>query len=97
MIQKVIKFSASWCAPCKAMKPIFDKISQMEKYKSLQFIEYDIETDEDGVELVETFNIKNVPTIVCVDENNHVIRKIIGLVQENTLIELLNEVVDNGL
>jgi thioredoxin 1 len=97
MVQKVIKFSASWCAPCKQMTPIFHKISKIDKYRTLQFIEYDIEKDEEGIELVETFNIKSVPTVVCVNENGQVVRKIIGLVQENTLTEVLNDIIDNGL
>lgn len=94
---KVIKFSSSWCGPCKVMAPIYDKISKMEKYENVNFLSYDIEEDEEGVELVEQFKIKNVPTIVFVDENNNVIRKIIGLVQEDNLIEILNEVIENGL
>lgn len=94
---KVIKFSSSWCGPCKVMSPIYDKISKMEKYKNVNFLSYDIEEDEDGIELVEQFKIKNVPTIVFADENNNVIRKIIGLVQEDNLIEMLNEVIEHGL
>lgn len=94
---KVIKFSSSWCGPCKVMAPIYDKISKMEKYENVKFLSYDIEEDEEGIELVEQFKIKNVPTIVFADENNNVIRKIIGLVQEDNLIEILNEVIENGL
>ena len=39
MVTKCLKFGATWCAPCKALKPIFEKVSQMEEFKDIQFIE----------------------------------------------------------
>lgn len=91
MKNKIIKFSASWCAPCKAMKPIFDKVSSMKEFENLEFLSYDIEEDEDGVELVEKYNIRNVPTIVIADEDNEPIKKIIGLINEKELINLIKD------
>lgn len=91
MSNKIIKFSASWCGPCKMMKPIFDKVSSMEEFKNIEFISYDIEEDEQGVELVEKYNIRNVPTIVIADEDDEPIKKIIGLVSEKELINLIKD------
>ena len=53
---KILKFSSTWCAPCKAMQPIFDKVSKNEEFKDIEFCSYDIENDDDGVELVEKYN-----------------------------------------
>jgi thioredoxin 1 len=91
MSNKIIKFSASWCGPCKMMKPTFDKVSSMEEFKNIEFISYDIEEDEQGVELVEKYNIRNVPTIVIADEDDEPIKKIIGLVSEKELINLIKD------
>lgn len=91
MSHKIIKFSASWCGPCKMMKPTFDKVSSMEEFKNIEFISYDIEEDEQGVELVEKYNIRNVPTIVIADEDDEPIKKIIGLVSEKELINLIKD------
>ena len=91
MSVKVLKFSSTWCAPCNAMKPIFEKISKLEEFKNIEFVSYDIEEDENGVELVEQYNIKNIPTIVIVDGNNNPMKKIIGLVQENELIKIIKD------
>jgi thioredoxin 1 len=90
---KIIKFSSTWCAPCKAMSPIFKKISEMDEFKNIQFLSYDIEEDEEGVELVEKFNIRNIPTIVIVDANDNPMKKIIGLIKENELINTIKETV----
>lgn len=91
MSNKIIKFSASWCGPCKMIKPTFDKVSSMEEFKNIEFISYDIEEDEQGVELVEKYNIRNVPTIVIADEDDEPIKKIIGLVSEKELINLIKD------
>lgn len=91
MSNKIIKFSASWCGPCKMIKPTFEKVSSMEEFKNIEFISYDIEEDEQGVELVEKYNIRNVPTIVIADEDDEPIKKIIGLVSEKELINLIKD------
>jgi thioredoxin-related protein len=43
------------------------------------------------VELVEKYNIRNVPTIVIADEDDEPIKKIIGLVSEKELINLIKD------
>lgn len=65
----------------------------MDEFKNIQFLSYDIEEDEEGVELVEKFNIRNVPTIVIVDANDNPMKKIIGLIKENELINTIKDTV----
>lgn len=90
---KILKFSSTWCAPCKAMQPIFEKVSKNEEFKDIEFCSYDIENDDDGVELVEKYNIRNIPSIVIVDGNNNTMKKIIGLVQENELVNIIKDTI----
>lgn len=97
MSVKVLKFSATWCGPCKIMGPIFEKVSKLDKFKNIDFKSYDIEDDEEGVELVEKFSVRNIPTIIIVDENDNQMKKIIGAVQENELINLIEETVQHEL
>lgn len=92
---QVIKFYASWCAPCKLMKPIFNNITNNEEFKDLIFHEIDIENDDNANELVEKFQIKNIPTIVVINSNGNVTRKLIGAVQEQELINFVRESVKN--
>lgn len=88
MVAKCLKFGATWCAPCKALKPIFEKVSQMEEFKDIRFIEYDIE-EEDSEDLVIKYGIRSVPTVVLLDENDNVLKKSIGSIQEEAFIEIV--------
>lgn len=95
-VAKCFKYSAQWCGPCKQLKPVFEKISKMEEFNQIEFIECDIESEDDGIiENVENHQIRSVPTIVLTDENNNVLKKIVGNVPENTLMEFIqNEIND---
>lgn len=88
MVAKCLKFGATWCSPCKALKPIFEKVSQMEEFKNVEFIEYDIE-EEDAEELVIKYGIRSVPTVVLLDDQDNVLKKSIGSIPEDTLIEIV--------
>lgn len=88
MVAKCLKFGATWCSPCKALKPIFEKVSQMEEFKNVEFIEYDIE-EEDTEELVIKYGIRSVPTVVLLDDQDNVLKKSIGSIPEDTLIEIV--------
>lgn len=88
----IIKFSAEWCGPCKTMAPIFEKISQSDDFKdAFAFKTLDIE-DDDAQDLMVQLSIRSVPTIVALDENNNLLRKLIGLVNEDTLKTFLQDV-----
>lgn len=89
-MKKIIKISAEWCGPCKALAPIFHKVSEMEEFKNVEFKEYDVD-DEDGEEYVSKFSVRNIPTILILDENNELINKSVGALPENMLIKFLQE------
>ena len=54
-----VKFTASWCGPCKMMIPVIEKVaSELTKVK---FIEVDVD-DSDG--LSDEYFISSVPTMM---------------------------------
>lgn len=88
---KVIKFGASWCAPCKTFEPVFKSIAKEYEDKAI-FIEKDIEESEEDA---EEYQIRSVPTLLFLDEKGSVLGKIIGTVNKETVIEKLESLLTN--
>jgi len=77
---KVMKFSATWCQPCKNLSKTLEGISEELK---LPLEEVDIEEQQDTA---MEFGIRSVPTLVKVDENMQPISTIVG--SQSTVEEL---------
>lgn len=58
-----IDFWASWCPPCKAFEPVYEKAS--EKYPDIVFAK--VNTDEEQ-ELAASFRIQSIPTLMIFRE-----------------------------
>lgn len=95
MLTKIIKCSANWCQPCRILSPIFHKVSEMNEFKNIDFYDLDID-DPDNEEIVRNYQIRNIPTILCIDENNEIVRKIVGAVPENQLISMIKDALNYG-
>ena len=59
---KILKFSAFWCQPCKALT----KTLQSVNLDGFELQEVDIEENQ---ELAAKYSIRNVPTMVMVDDS----------------------------
>ena len=75
----VMDFKASWCGPCKAMKPFFEYLQ--ENYPNVDFLEIDIE-DDDKISITNNFTIAKVPTFIYF-KNGNICHSIIGTNKEN--------------
>ena len=85
----VIQFSASWCSPCRALKPILDKLSDSEVYKDkANFYYADIE--EGGINTGSVLGIRGVPTTILFRKGTEISR-LVGGVSEAKVREFLNE------
>ena len=94
MVKSVIKFGTQWCGPCRAFASTFKRVSEMDEYKGIEFKSIDIENDEDGELMVEKYQIRSVPTIVLLDENNDVIYKLMGNVPLKDFTEIINKTLE---
>ena len=83
----VIQFSASWCGPCKALKPVMDKLSDEYKDKANFYIN-DIE--DAGINTGSVAGIRGVPTVIIYKKGLEVSRKV-GGVPESHMKEFLDE------
>ena len=58
----IIKYSTSWCSPCKALTPILENLSK-EFIGKINIYEVDVEEES---EIAALFNIRNVPTMLFI-------------------------------
>jgi thioredoxin 1 len=75
----VLDFKASWCGPCKTLKPFIEYLQT--EYPTVVFEEIDIE-DEDLTSITENFSIAKVPTLIYI-KNGAVCHSLIGTNKEN--------------
>jgi thioredoxin 1 len=85
----VLKFSAAWCAPCRALAPKLDKL--LEPFgETLKSYEVDI---DDHFELSNTFQIKGVPTAMFLN-NGSLVAQVVGLRDESVYTDALKALSD---
>ena len=76
----VIQFSAAWCGPCKALKPVMDKFAEEYKGKA-GFYYADIE--DGGINTGSAAGIRGVPTVIIYKKGVEVDRKVGGVPESN--------------
>jgi thioredoxin 1 len=82
-MKTVIRFTASWCSPCKVYAPIFEKISS--ETSGVNFQTVDVDTNDPRI--IE-FGVRGVPTTVIL-ENNQVVRRQSGVLNPEQLKQLI--------
>jgi thioredoxin 1 len=92
---KIIKFSAEWCGPCKVLAPVFHNVSELEEFKDITFEEVDVD-DEEKADLISEMKIRNVPTIIFLNEYNEPIKRIVGSTTEQNLVQLIRTELENA-
>jgi len=76
---KIIDFYADWCGPCKAMKPTLESL--IEKGYDIEKINVD-----ENRELAAQYGIRNIPTLIFVDEAEQLLDKMVGVVSESAIV-----------
>lgn len=83
----VLKFSASWCQPCRQLGKIIDEII-MEYSDRVAFAECDV--DDADEQIVDEFKVMSVPLLVFF-KDNLVIDKSIGMIGKEALKNKIKE------
>ena len=83
----VIQFSASWCSPCKALKPVMDKLSDEYKDRANFYI---TDIEDSGINTGSAAGIRGVPTVIIYKKGVEVDRKV-GGVPESHMKEFLDK------
>ena len=87
MVTKIYKVGSEWCGPCRLLK------QELKDFNLVPIIE--IDADEDEI-FCEKYNIKNIPILLCCDENNNVIDRQVGFITKKDLIEKITKINENN-
>jgi thioredoxin 1 len=68
---KYLKFEASWCGACKMVQPQLNKVST-------EGITVDKIDAESNNEMVMEYNVRNLPTVILVDNSGKEIWRTVG-------------------
>lgn len=79
----LVDFYATWCGPCKMLRPILDEVAA--ENDTVKFVSIDI--DEES-ELVEQYNVLSVPSLVLFKGGSEVTRTV-GLVAKDDIVDMI--------
>jgi thioredoxin 1 len=82
----LIDFWASWCGPCRAFAPVYEKVS--EAHPDIVFAKVDTEAEP---ELAGSFRIQSIPTLMAV-RDKIVLYSQPGALPEDALEDIVSQV-----
>jgi thioredoxin 1 len=83
----LVKFAATWCAPCKMVAITINKVQP--EFENVKFQEIDI---DDVPNLAKDYKIKNVPTVILFKDGEEITR-VIGSFKVDALRKILRDAV----
>jgi thioredoxin 1 len=88
----IVDFHASWCGPCKILKPIYEKVAQDLKTNNSDVSLYTMNVDSNR-DLVMSLGIRSVPTIKSFSDGKEVTTRV-GVLQEGQLHDLAKNLIN---
>lgn len=82
---KIIRFTASWCGPCKMLSPIFGEIQNEVSGVSFETVDVDANKSK-----ATQYSVSSVPTVV-IEKDGQVVNRFSGVKPKNVIISLINQ------
>lgn len=79
----IVDFSATWCMPCRMLKPIMERVE--DKLSDVKFYNVDIDESED---VAKRYRIFSVPTLVAFREGKKV-DSLVGLNSYDDIVDFV--------
>ena len=81
-MKKILYFTASWCAPCKALSPVMDSLQGQ-----INFDKIDVDSNTD---LSTQYGVRGVPSLVLV-ENGKEVNRLTGVQSKESILNFYNK------
>ena len=78
----LVDFNATWCGPCRAMKPILEELSEETTAYRIAAIDID-----ENIDLAEEYEVSSIPCLVLFKGGEEVNRSV-GLIPKDAIVEL---------
>jgi thioredoxin-like negative regulator of GroEL len=82
---KILKFYATWCAPCKALSATINSI------KDEITIEIEEIDSDENMDMARKYNVRSLPTMIMIDGDKEIKRQA-GLMSADQLREFVTAV-----
>lgn len=79
-------FTAQWCQPCKAMRPVFEEIMREEPYIGAQYIDVD-----EYLEIAKKYKVSAVPTLIYFEDGKE-IKRVSGSKNKKQLMKFIYDI-----
>lgn len=87
----LVDFWATWCAPCHAVSPILEELSQQYDGK-IKFVKLNV---EESPKTCAQYGVRSIPTLILFKEGK-VMGQEIGAVPKGRLVELIGKTLPAG-
>lgn len=79
IMKEYIYFSAPWCGPCRMLGPVMQRVNNTIPVQKINV--------DERPELAQQYNVRNIPTVVLL-ENGQEVKRIIGAKSESEYLNV---------